>query len=285
MVLLAELHVDHVGDAERVLEDVRPVGEELPDLGGALEVEAVVVPHPVRVEPVLLEADAEEDVVRLVILGAKEVRVVRGHDRQADGLGQLEDLGVQLALVAGGVGLHLEEVPVLEDLGVPGGDRLGVVEAVGQQVRRDLPGHAGAGDDDAGVVAGEDLAVDARLAVESLGVPDRGELDQVAVALEVTGEQHEVVVRPLAGGVAGALAPVARGDVRLHADDRLHARLARLLLKFPGRVQIAVVRDGQGGLFELLRPGNQVFDPVRAVEERILGMAVQVYEAHRNPLR
>jgi hypothetical protein len=46
-------------------------------------------------------------------------------------------------------------------------------------------------------------------------------------------------------------------------------------------VQITVVRDSQGRLLELESPSDQVVDPVRAVEERVLGVAVEVYEGHR----
>jgi hypothetical protein len=42
----------------------------------------------------------------------------------------------------------------------------------------------------------------------------------------------------------------------------------------PGSVKIPVVRDGQRGLFELLGALNQVFDPVGAVEERVLRVAM-----------
>jgi hypothetical protein len=34
-------------------------------------------------------------------------------------------------------------------------------------------------------------------------------------------------------------------------------------------------------LLELLGPSDQVFDPVRAIEEGVLGMAMEVYEGHR----
>lgn len=45
-------------------------------------------------------------------------------------------------------------------------------------------------------------------------------------------------------------------------------------------MQIAVVGDRNRGLFELQRLGNEVVYPVRSVEERIFGMAVEVYKAH-----
>jgi hypothetical protein len=45
-------------------------------------------------------------------------------------------------------------------------------------------------------------------------------------------------------------------------------------------VEIPVVGDREGRLFELDGPGNQVVDPVCAIEQRVLGVAVEVYEGH-----
>ena len=75
-----------------------------------------------------------------------------------------------------------------------------------------------------------------------------------------------MVVRLRAGRGPAALAPVTGSDVRFHTDDRLDAGLFGLLLKVPGRVQIAVVRDGEGGLFELLRAPNQIVYPVGSIQ-------------------
>jgi hypothetical protein len=43
-------------------------------------------------------------------------------------------------------------------------------------------------------------------------------------------------------------------------------------------MQIAVVRDGERRLFELQRAIDEVINPVRAVQKRIFGMAMQVNE-------
>ena len=42
-----------------------------------------------------------------------------------------------------------------------------------------------------------------------------------------------------------------------------------------------MIGDGQGGLLQLLRALDQVVDPIGAVEEGELGVAVQVDEGHR----
>ena len=220
-------------------------GKALGDLRGALEVEALVVAHPLRVVAVLAQADAQQDVVGLVVLGLEEVGVVGGHHRQAQLVGQGEDLPVELGLPLGVVGLHLQVVAAVEEVGVPLGGLAGAVHVVGHEVAGHLPGQARRGDDDALVVPGQHLPVHAGPVVEALGVPDGGELHQVAVAHQVPGQEHQVVVGALALAGAGAVPAVAGRHVGLHADDGLEAFLARGLVEGPGAEHAAVVREGQ----------------------------------------
>src|SRR5688572_23864888 len=83
-------------------------------------------------------------------------------------------------------------------------------------------------------------------------------------------------------GRPATLAPVAGCHIRFHPDDRLDARFLRLFLEVPRRVQIAVVRDGQCGLLQLLRAPNQVVDPVGSIEEGVLRVTVEMDEGHPN---
>src|SRR5690606_19095495 len=169
---------------------------------------------------------------------------------------------------------------VPEELGVPGGRLARLVPAVLHEVLRDLSGEAGAADDQPLAVAGEHLAVDARLEVEALRVADGGELRQVPVPLVVAREEDQVVVAllPL---LPAAVEAAAGGDVRLHPDDRLDPGLAGLLLEDPGAEHHAVVGEGEGRLLELLGTRDEVADAVGAVEQRVLRVAVQVDERHR----
>src|SRR5436853_437538 len=80
--------------------------------------------------------------------------------------------------------------------------------------------------------------------------------------------------------VPAPLASVAWRDIGFHPDDRLDACLLGLLLEFPRRVQIAMVGNGQGGLFELLGSADQVVYAVRAIEEREFRVTVQMNEGH-----
>jgi hypothetical protein len=283
VVLLAELDVDRVGDGERVVEHVRAVGEPLAHLRAGLEVEAAVVVHAVLVLHVLADADAQQDVVRVVVALLEEVRVVGGDHGEAELGAQPEDLPVELRLPLRIVRLDLEVVAVLEDVRVPLGGLAGRVPAVVHEVPGHLAREARRGDDDPLAVRRQQLAVDARLHVEALEVGERRELDEVPVARRVAREEHEVVVRLGAGLGAPALEPRAGGDVGLHAEDRLELGLAGLLLELPRRVHVAVIRHGERRHLELLGAADQRIDPVGAVEKRVLGVAVQVDEAHRAP--
>ena len=63
---------------------------------------------------VLAQADAEEDVVGVVVGGLQEMRIVGGDDGEPELVGQAEDPVVQLVLAFRVVGLNLEIVAVLE---------------------------------------------------------------------------------------------------------------------------------------------------------------------------
>lgn len=95
-----------------------------------------------------------------------------------------------------------------------------------------------------------------------------------------------MVVR-LGPGAADPLfgSPVAGSDVRLHPYDGLDASFLRFFLEFPRGVHVPVVRDSQSGLLKFECPGNQVVDTVRAIQERVLGMAMQVNKGHALRIR
>jgi hypothetical protein len=171
VVLLPELDVHLVGDAERVLEHVQPLGKALAHLGVRLEVEPAVVVHALGILQILPEPDAQQDVVGVVVLRLEEVRVVRGHHREADLGRQLEDLVVELLLPLRVVRLDLEVVPILEQLRVPGGGLAGGVPAVLHQVPGDLAGQARRRDDEPLAVGRQQLAV--RRAASRRSLPGR----------------------------------------------------------------------------------------------------------------
>ena len=142
----------------------------------------------------------------------------------------------------------------------------------------------------------EQLPVEARLVVVALEERQAGELDEVAVAGLVLGQQREVVVELLAAlGVAAgvvdpapagrALAAVVVGHVGLGADDRLDALLAALLVELERPVHVAVVGDPDRRLPVGDRLGHQLVEPGGPVEHRELGVDVEVGERIADVIR
>src|SRR6185437_10538125 len=106
-------------------------------------------------------------------------------------------------------------------------------------------------------------------------------LDEIAIARLALGENDQVEVGLGAWARTRAFPSIARCHVRFHADDRSQLGFLGLFLELERRVEIAVVGDGERGLLEFQRPRDEVVDPIGAVEQRILGVTVQMDEGHR----
>ncbi len=214
------------------------------------------------------------------VLAPHVVRVVRQHEGEPEFLGELDDAPVHLVLLRDPVVLQFEPVPVAEHAGVPLRGAFRVVVALVLEVAGDLAGEARGQTDEALGVLLEDRVIDPRPPVEALRVADRGELDEVRVTGPVRGEQDEVRVVGRGARLHLAGAPVAVRDVGFAADDRRDALRAGLLLELPGAEQVAVVGEGERGHAERDRPVDQIVDPVRAVEQRVLAVRVKMNELH-----
>ena len=145
-----------------------------------------------------------------------------------------------------------------------------------QDQLRDEPAEAAGRRGDALVVTLEQLPVAARLVVVAVEVRAARDLDEVAVALVGLGEHREVEDL-----VLGALRPVeARrvGEVALHAEHRLDAGVARGRVHRERAVHVPVVGDADRGLAVGGDRRDDVADPRRTVEHRVLGVQMQMDE-------
>ena len=158
-----------------------------------------------------------------------------------------------------------------EDLREPVELGLGVVVAALGERAGDAAGEATGEGDHPRRVALEELPVDARLVVVALEVAERAELDQVRVARVVGGEERQVRV-----ALRQRLAVV--DDVHLAAEDRLDALVGGRLVEVDRARHRAVVGERDGGHLELGRLPRERRDPARPVEDRVLGVDVQVDE-------
>ena len=301
-----EFDVAAVGDAagvEQCLGGPGPV-EELGHLLGTLDVELLRIVETVLLVLRLAGRDADQRVVAVPVVGGEEVRVVVAHDRQVEVGRQAQDLLVDLVLLGRLVALQLEVeagLPGLiggEGLQVPLGFSLRplvVVFAAGLDVPQ-VVGERGAevavDRDQALVPLLERSLVHAGLVVEALDVAVGRELDQVSPARFVAGQQYQV--ETAVGDALGFLEPAVgrfRPDVgrhvRLDPQDGLDALLPAGLVEGDGAEQVAVVGKGDRVHAEAGDPVHQGLHPVASIEQRVLGVEVEVDEVrcHARMLR
>ncbi len=290
---LAELDGDvgPLGDPQRVVAGRGHLAEEVAHLLRRLEVVLVALEvEALRVAHQRAGLDAEQRVVGEVVVAARVVAVVGGQQGRAELPGDLDQLGVGVALGGQPVVLQLDEQAVAAEdvlqaarlLQRPG--RIALDERL-QHVATEAAG----GGDEALVVALQQLPVQAGLVVVALEEGQAGQLDEVAVAGVALGQQGEVVVElaaalRVAPGVvhpapAGrALRAVVVGHVGLGAEHRRDPLGLAGPVEVEDPVHVAVVRDADGRLPVGRRRRDQVLDPRRAVEHRVLGVDVEVGE-------
>ena len=185
-----------------------------------------------------------------------------------------DDLLVALVLHGQAVLLHLEVDVVGAERGhqlrgVSAGQVGPVVDEVLAEARLQATGER----DHALAVLGELGHVHRRLAaLVALQEARRGELDQVAVAGGVGGQQREVEALQ----APRAAARVIVDDVDLAADDRLDAVLATRREQLDRAVHHAVIGQAQRRLLELGGACRERVDLARPVEQRVLGMDVEM---------
>ena len=159
--------------------------------------------------------------------------------------------------------------------------RARVLGTILEQVLAEARGQTAGQRDHAVCVALDLVKVDRRLAaVESFQEACRGELHQVAIAGVACGQQRQVVALHLRGRF-GPAHPCGGGgvvvdEIDLTADDRLDTVLGARLVQLHGAVHHTVVGEAQRGLAELRRAGRERVDLARPVEQRVLGVDVQM---------
>ena len=123
----------------------------------------------------------------------------------------------------------------------------------------------------------QQILVDSRLVVEALEKSGRDQLQQVAISLLVLAQQHQMVV---AIRIAAAGEALLR-DVHFAADHRMHALGFGAVVKLHRAEKISVIGHRHGGHLLLDDEIHQLTDLAGAVEQRIIGMAMQMDERRR----
>ena len=282
-----ELHP--LGDPQRVVACLGHFVEDASHLRRALQVELLRVElQPLRIALELLLLDAEQDVVGLRVAPHRVVEIVRRDERDVERAGERDLLREHPALIRDAVILQLHEEAIgTEDVAVPAGRFLGAAILTGEQQGGQLARQAARQADDAVGMFGEQILVHPRPVIEALQVGRGYELQQVPVARLVLREQGEVVVLLLVL-TRVPFEPRARRDVGLDADDRLDAGRTPGLEEPESAEHGPVIRDrhrGHAVACSLREDGRRVrmelrsLDPGGTVEQRVLGVDVQVNEA------
>ena len=281
--VLGQVEAAAVGDQERVPNSLGELPEAPGLLLGGAEVElGVGAAEAVALLQRAAVPDRHQRVLEAVPEALVVVDVAGGDGAHADPPGELGQRPVPVAVAEDQVVLELDEDvlpaepsdPVAED-----GLGLGRPAALHQQRHRPLPAAGQA--DQAPAVAGQpgdgEAGVEAPL-LPTLGVgllDAVGEADQpaeVAVALPGLGEQGQVMAL-LAQVLDAGRVP---GQGQLDAGDGLEPELGAEPGEDHGSEEIVVVGDGQAAVAELDRPLDQLLGMGGAVEERVVGVQVEL---------
>ena len=245
---------------------------------------------PVVLRDVAAAGDAQQRVVRLVVVGRGEVDLVGGHDRQRAGVGELEQHRLGLDLVLEAVTLDLDVKPVAENLL----ERLETLERdlllpLAQRFA-DGPVRSAREHDQAVAIRLQALDLDMRgLVLGGVEEGAGGELHEVLPAAVVAGEQRQRAGRLRARLIgAGALQavglrPVAEIDLQRAADDRLDAGFRQLVGELERPEQVVGVGQPNCGKAARRRQLGELGDGDGAFQQRIGRMHLEVHELR--PLR
>jgi hypothetical protein len=216
--------------------------------------------------------DAEQRLVRARVFMSEVVDVAGGDEGQAGGFRDLRQRHVHALLDFEAGVLDLDECGLrAEDVAKSAQLRFRFVTIAVLQGLADAAREATGQGDQAFRALRKELPVDPRLVVVPLEKTRRGELDQVRVALVRLGQKSQV-------RVALRLRAAIVGDVDLAADNRLDSLLSSFAVELDSTGERTVIRERDRGHLELGRAGGKVGNAARSVEDRVLGVDVQVDE-------
>ncbi len=263
------------------------IDEEATHFLFSLDVLGAGVAQPFLITDQLAGKHAEQRVMGFDVLLAQIMRIVGGHQLDAQLLGDPHDLNIDDAVFGGTVILNLQVVVVSEHLLIPAGHITGDLRTPAQNRLGDFTAETGGGDDQPLAVLLEQLLVDAGPGEDSAAahppqVTDAGELHQIAVTGGVLGKNHQVIALLLF-----LLRIVDRTVDHIHliADDRLEIRALAELQQLDGSVHHTVIRQRNGGHAELpgtLDHGRQLRG---AIQKAVVAVVVKWYECHGVSLR
>ena len=259
------------------------IGEQHRHLGAGLEAVVGSKLEPIGLGDQLAGGDTQQRVVRLVILGAGEMRLVGRDQRQTLVVSEIDQPAFGAALGLGAMTLQFDIQPIAERLLQPLAALRGE-RRIGQHRQRDRPVRPAGQRDHAVGFAGEPFELDVRHLIDRRLQERPGvQPHQAAIALLARCQQHDPR-RRRQGAMARVRILVAEVDAEFEADDRLNAIARQLVGEFQTAEHVVGVGQGQRRLPVGLRQLGQLGDFHRAFQQRIGRVDVQMDEsgvAHR----
>ena len=165
----------------------------------------------------------------------------------------------------------------------PGDDLFGFFQVglvAGKDEAVDFAGDAAAQADQALVVGGEEVLVDAGAKVKSFQEGGRGQLDKILKAGAILGQKREMITGFLC---AGRFFLKARGwgDVCLQAKDGIDGEFLGLLVEFHRAVQVSVIGQGQGIHPEGLGALEEIAYFSGPIQQAVMAVAMQMHKRRR----
>ena len=269
-----------LGDLDGGGKRLRQVGEQRRHFGAALEAMLGGELPALAVGDELAFGDAQQRIVRLVILARGKERLVGCDQRNPVRVGEVDQRRLRRALGRQAVTLQFDIKPVAKQLlqRRAAGSHQRALPACDRGIKR--PARPSRQRDEPRGLAGEPIELDVRtLLLRRIEIGARAQPHQAAVALLAGGQQHNA----RKGGNDAAHRPVPVlliGEIEREraANDRLDAGAGQLFGKLKRTEHVVGVGERQCRLPILLGEFSQPRDRYRALKQRIGRMNVQMHE-------
>ena len=274
-----QMDVAAFGDIDGVGHGLRQFGEERGHFVRILEPVAVAVEtHAVGVLHGLLRADAEEQLMGLLVFLKQVMRVICDNQWDAFLLRDLHKEFGGFSLLLDAVVLDFkEEIVVAEDGGVFLYGENGAFFVAVEKLPRDFAGDAGRKADDVFVILAEKVLVDSRMVVIASNPSLFVQMAHVLVAFVslCKADEMEALMVALVGVF---LEVIAWRDIEFATHDGIDFIVWRDRGEFVATAHVAMVRNGQGGHFEVLAFLEHGFDFGGAVQQAEVAMGMEMDE-------
>ena len=263
-----DLHVAALRDLMGVVQRLPGIRKQGAHLHLALDEELPArIPHPVLIRELLACLNAQQNIVRLRVLGVRIVNIVGGDQRDPQALAHGHERHVHLLLVLIAVVLKLEEETSLsEDIQVFQRGFIRRRNIIPDYIPCDFSGQTCAGSDNTLVELPQQFYVNPRLIVIPLREGTADYFHQVGVALVVLRQKDQMVIAVISRPLF-PVKPRTGRHINLASDDRLDACLFCRLIKIDHAVHDAVIGYGRAVHSKLFDALYIFFNLIGAVQE------------------